>query len=269
VADHERALSSAGELLTAPEHRDDAHADDLAAILVAEDAVLRTWTAADAEARALHARTARNSLASVGEGGDDLIRNAAAVASLLDAIEPSRGSHVGTQDLARMTSAIAELLRAAGVDHAWPFFKQLVHVALDNDQLPPVGVIGSQTPSKRKVFTRIAKSSWVKGSLPGTTQPVWAQTWASPLVGQGLMAGLVMTYDKESQGFGEALGDASGRWPTVLLTETVSTDAADQAAEGAAVLVRSGNPDLLGRTLTKLAYREAPGYWTSYEVEPL
>jgi hypothetical protein len=234
------------------------HDEQLAAIVIAEDAVVRSLTSSDEDDRSILAATARESLRQAGVDGDqppadELTRRAASVSAFADLAEiRARGDLPGGEELGRAAEALGELSGVAPSEHVEGLFGGLAVAAIQAHELPPLGVVTQIDLSPRDVLPEFRRSQWTCKHLPGGRDLVWSQGWAEPLLRRHLVTALVLADPSPS---GIELEDSFHHltdWavPRIVVSERESMDAAAEIVAAGAQYLPSSRREYLGSALT-------------------
>jgi hypothetical protein len=228
--------------------------DRLAAIVVAEDALLRSLSATDGEDRRVLAGTARESLRQATEDAgpglpDRLTRRAASVSAIAELAERRAAGAVPSHDeLARTSEALGELAELAPQEHFWGLLGGLADAAIEGHELPPLGIVTHRELSPENVLPHTQRSSWTCEELPGGRELVWSQRWAAPLLRRHLVSAVVLTDPNPAgTGLSESFDHLRG-WtiPRIVVSERESMEAATEIAACGAQFLPSSQIEFLG-----------------------
>ena len=233
--------------------------DRWAAIVVAEDAVLRAWEAETPREQGLLAKTALESLSQArrdaerpNDTPDILDRRAQGVSVFAQlALADARGERPDLDQLKQAAEALVDFRDVMPPERIPAFFGGLVDMLERSDRLPPVGIIAEKNASPMDALPELADEGWIKRTLPSTGETVWdlwAQRWAEPLLSRRLVGG-VLVYDPggDKERLAESLAQA-GNWqaevewhvPTVVMSPRRSMEAVASVAEAGAYFVPMG-----------------------------
>ena len=259
----------AGQAPDEPRGAAESEQDRLDAIVVAEDAVIRSWDAADPDEKRVLAEVALESVAQARAagtevaGGDALDRRAAGVeafAQLARAQARSEPLRVGM--LKRASSGLSNLAEVAP-DRVPRFLLGLGEAAITAGELPPVALVTGTHATPSDAIPQLADTAWIKRSLLRNRGTVWAQRWAEPLLKWHLFTGLVV-YDPGTKQLEESL-ESLKDWqlPTVVVSGRKSMRAVGKVAEAGAYFVPSSNGvSGLSATLRSAASQRTSGVRT-------
>lgn len=170
----------------------DPEEDRLAAVLSAEDTLLRAWDPADEADREILTSTARLTIrdALPGDDRDDQIsrraRGVALFARLAD--EAGRGRPQTPELLGEAAAALVELHQIAP-ERVPGFLRGLTDIAVRSGVAPPLAVLADHHPSE--VLLGFSEGlDWIRQPVDGTA--LWIQRWSEPLLERGLVAGVVV-----------------------------------------------------------------------------
>jgi carbon-monoxide dehydrogenase small subunit len=173
-------------------------AQRLAAIVVAEDAVLSAWRAEESAERQLLAETAWKSLSqakSLAQEKPDfaLERRVQSVDTFAKlALDRSRERQLPHSWLAKAAEALADFSEVAPQDRVFRFLVGLSDAAIRSHELPPMCLIidGGATPTD--AIPGLTGGAWSTRLLRDGLEVLWVQAWAEPLLNRRLIAGIVV-----------------------------------------------------------------------------
>jgi hypothetical protein len=227
-------------------------ADRMAAIIVAENAVLRAQDAKTPREQAILALMAQESLAQAKAeaqahksstevvGPDALDRRAEAIGVFAElALMRAHEVEVPLEQLARAARALAELAEVAPANRVQAFFGQLVDAAISSRYMPPLWLVTEEKLGLPGAIPELDELGWLRRPIPNTREVLWAQRWAEPVLERGFIAGLVIHdsgYSKER--LRQSLARFADRHlPTVVLSRGAAIDKMAQVAAAGAVFV--------------------------------
>lgn len=236
----------------------DPDSDRLAAVISAEDLLLRSWDPEEGADRDLLTRSAAMTIADAlsDDDLDDTITRRAQSVEVFARIahEASRGERVGLDELQRAADALVVFATVAP-DRIRGFLRGLTDSALRGGAVPPMAVVGKDDPHTL-ISGLPADVEWVDRTLPETDARLWTQSWCERLIDRGLIAGLV--FHESNAGL---LAEFS-HWqvPMVVLGQEKSIDFVNQLTQQGAYFHSSVAPvesvaDALTHAITRAPSR--------------
>lgn len=166
----------------------------LAALLVAERALLRSWDPERQVERDVLVETALVGLAiaKAPKEREDMIAERARTVEVFARLAEAafRGERLASERLAAGAEALVELTTSAP-DRIHSFLRGLTEIARRGGGVPPFGIV-SDDPPGAIVAGLPETTEWKQVEIPDLGVAVWAQPWTTELVQRRLLAGLVV-----------------------------------------------------------------------------
>ena len=225
--------------------------DRLAAVVVAEDALLRSLRSDHLEERQVLAETAqRSALQGLGDletaamVEESLIRRAKGIGGVARlAASDAGGGSLDEADFRAAATALGALAETAPGENVDEVLSGLIAIAVRHGELPPVGVVLDQDLTPRDAVPDFAEKEWIYRVVGETGRRIWLQSWAEDLLSHRLVAGLIVhDHDFDEETLGEAISQVS-HWhrPTAVISSGEGSRASSIAIRGALFIPSPGN----------------------------